>query len=626
MTPPSFPLARRRRASFLSAIIPFTLAFAMLPSARAQIPATPLAPFVTTATRTPAEPQTIGSVVDVISANDLAREQITSLAQALGGVAGAPHFSSGATGAVNSLFLRGSNSNQTLFLIDGLRSNDPNTDYNVLLGGACVGACDSLEVAHGPQSTLYGGEAVGGVISLRAQRGAGEPTATLSAEAGSFGTVQGALAAQGERGANAWSVSLEGGRTENERPNNYFNSTNTALRFDHKVNERASVGGTLRWFYGDYGDPGDRYTNDPDNYETESNLLATAFADVKFADAWTAHATLGGQDRRFVAYTPRVGRVTGITVVRNRRAVLDTQTTYTGIERQRLTAGFTAEANTTRNTGFGNIDKRQGLFAVFAEDEFSPVDDVYLTGGLRDDDFDTFGRATTGRATAAWLVAQRSVKLHASNGTAFRSPSFLDLYGQSAFYHGNPNLHPEKARGWDAGADYYFAQKRGVLSATWFSTDFTDLIASTPDFSSEINIQKARTRGAELSAQGNLPNAFTLRASFTYLEAQNLTTNTRLLRRPRQAGSLNAWHDFGGGISAGAGVTFAAHRRDVNAKTFANIDAEDYTVTRLYAAWQATPQLTLKVRFENLLDEKYEEVNGYPALGFGAFGGVEWKF
>jgi vitamin B12 transporter len=601
-------------------------AIVALSRARAQTPPAQLAPFVTTATRTPAEPQTLGSAVDVISAADLARRQINSLAGALGGVAGAPLFASGASGAGASLFLRGANSNQTLFLVDGVRLNDPNTDYQVFLGGACVSACDSLEVAHGPQSTLYGGEAVGGVVSLRAQRGAGAPAASVSAEAGSFGTVQGALAAQGERGATAWNFSAQGGHTDNQRANNYFDSANTTLRLDHQLSERTSVGGTLRWFHGTYGDPGDRYTNDPDNQDREDNVLATAFADLKLADAWSARAVLGGQDRRFVSENPRAGRATQITVVKNRRAVLDAQTTYTGLERNRVTAGMTAEANHTRNTGFGDINKKQGLLAVFAQDEFSPVENIFLTGGLRSDDFDTFGRATTGRATAAWLVAQRAVKLRASYGTAFRSPSFLDLYGKSAFYTGNPNLRPERARGWDAGADFYFAQKRGTLSATWFDTEFTDLIAGTPDFRSEINIQRARTRGAELSAQTSLPAAVTLRASYAYLEADNLTSHTRLLRRPRHSFSADAWHDFGGGVSAGAGVAFAAHRRDVDAKTFAQIDAEDYTVARVYAAWQATPRLALKARLENLLNEKYEEVNGYPALGFGAFAGAEWKF
>lgn len=592
----------------------------------AQITApTQLNPVVTTATRTPADVQTIGSAFETFSAEELARRQVTTLASALGGATGAPLFASGAPGATTSLFLRGANSNQTLFLVDGLRLNDPNTDYAVFLGGACVGACDSLELSHGPQSTLYGGEAAGGVISLRAQRGAGAPSGRVTFEAGSFGTVQGSVAAQGERGANAWSFSAQGGHTDNERANNSFDSANTVLRLDRALSERVSVGATARWFHGVYGSPGDRFTNDPDNVEREDNVLATAFADLKLSPVWTARTVLGGQDRRFVAESPRAGRATAFTVVKNRRGVLDAQTSYTGVERHRATAGFTAEANHTRNTGFGAINRKQGLLAAFVQDEWSPAEHVFLTGGLRSDDFDTFGRATTGRATAAWLALPKTLKLRASHGTAFRSPSFLDLYGQSAFYAGNPNLRAERARGTDAGVDFYFASRRGTLSATWFETRFTDLIASTPNFRSVENIQRARTRGAEVALRYEHAGAG-LRAAFTYLEADNLTTGVRLLRRPRQSGSVDAWAEPARGVTLGGGVRFAANRRDIDARTFRPIDAEDYTVVRLHAAWQATPRLAVKVRLENLLDEQHEEVNGYPALGFGAFGGVEWKF
>jgi vitamin B12 transporter len=602
------------------------LAFAS--SVLAQTLPTPLAPYITTATRTPAAEQTIGSAVDVISASDLARRQVSSLSDVLGGVPGAPNFANGGTGSATSLFLRGSNSNQTLFLVDGLRINDPNTDYQIFLGGSCVSACDSLEVAHGPQSTLYGGEAVGGVISLRAERGSENGGARVSAEAGSFGTVQGMLASQGRRGSTSYNFSVQGGHTENARANNDFDSANTVLRLDRTLNERVAVGGTLRWFHGVYGDPGDRFTNDPDNQDREENLLATAFADLKFGNAWTSHVVLGGQDRRFVSENPRAGSATQVTVVKNRRAVLDAQTSFTGVERHRLTAGLTAEANHTRNTGFGDINEKQGLLAVFAQDEYSPTDELSLTAGLRDDDFDTFGRATTGRVTAAWLVARRSLKLRASYGTAFRSPSFLDLYGRSAFYAGNPNLRPEKARGWDAGVDYYLPSSRGRISATWFETKFTDLI--TFDFSSfpgtVINIERARTRGLELSAQTKLPAAIETRLSYTYLEADNLSQQVRLLRRPRHSFAVDAWRPFNRAVSAGFGLAFVAQREDVNARTFAHVDGEDYTVARVYGSWQLNERFALKARLENLLNEHYEEVNGYPALGFGAFVGAEWKW
>ncbi len=592
----------------------------------AQTPPAQLAPFFTTATRTPAEPETLGTAFDSLSAAELARRQVNSLAGALGSAAGAPLFASGASGGASSLFLRGSNSNQTLFLVDGIRLNDPNTDYAVFLGGACVSACDSLEISHGPQSTLYGGEAMGGVVSLRAQRGAGAAGGRVAMEAGSLGTRQALLTAQGERGSEAWNVSLQGGHTDNDRPNNAFDSFNSVVRLDHRVNDRLSVGGTVRWFHGVYGSPGDRYTNDPDNEEREDNVLATAFLDLKLAPAWTARAVLGGQDRRFVAESPRAGRVTSYTVVKNRRGLLDTQTSFSGWERQRVTAGLTAEANHTRNTGFGNIDRKQTLAAVFVQDEYSPRDDLYLTAGLRNDDFDTFGRATTGRATAAWLVAQRALKLRASYGTAFRSPSFLDLYGQSAFYVGNPGLHAERARGWDAGIDWYPAGRRGTVSLTWFEMNYTDLIASTPNFRSVENIQRARTRGAELSVRWSLAAAAELRAAYTYLEADNLTSARRLLRRPRHRGNADLWHDFGRGFSGGAGVAFTAQREDVDARTFRTIDGEDFTVARVYGEYAVSPRLALKVRFENLLGEKYEEVNGYPLPGRGAFAGLEWKF
>jgi len=603
----------------------FLAAFAAVSLAPAQTPPQ-LPPFVTTATRTPAERQTLGSAVDVISGEDLARRQIRTLAEALGGVAGAPHFASGASGAITSLFLRGANSNQTLFLVDGLRMNDPNTDYQVFLGGACISACDSLEVAHGPQSTLYGGEAVGGVIALRAERGAGASSARAAFEGGSFGTWQGRFAAQGERGRDAWNLAVQGGRTDNARPNNAFDSANTTLRLDRRLNERVAVGTTLRWFHGVYGSPGTRFTNDPDNQEREDNVLATAFADLTLGAAWTARAVLGGQDRRFVAESPSVGRATQTTEVRNRRAVLDSQTSYAGFARHRVTAGLTVEANHTRNTGFGNINERQGLWAVFAQDEWSPRDDLHFTAGLRNDDFDTFGRATTGRVAVAWLVPPSRLKLRASLGTAFRSPSFLDLFGVSAFYTGNPSLRPERARGWDAGVDYELADGRGTLSATWFDTGFSNLIASTADFRSVENIQKARTRGLELSGRWMLPGAVEARVSTTYLEAENLTLGTRLLRRPRLSGSVDVLREFGPGVTVGAGVTFAARRRDVHAATFRPIDAEDYTVVRVHGRWQVRERLALTARIENLLDERYEEVHGYPALGAAAFGGVEWTF
>ncbi|HEX2862558.1 MAG TPA: TonB-dependent receptor, partial [Lacunisphaera sp.] len=319
---------------------------------------------------------------------------------------------------------------------------------------------------------------------------------------------------------------------------------------------------------------------------------------------------------------------TSETIVKNRRAVVDWQTTWTANERHRVTGGVTAEANHTRNTGFGDINRRQQLLALFVQDEWTPAERVYLTAGLRSDDHDTYGRATTGRATAAWLSPGAQWKLRASYGTAFRSPSFLDLYGQSSFYVGNPNLKAEKAKGWDAGVDYFLADKKGVLSATWFDSRITNLIAFDFEaFPSTVrNVGRARTRGLEVAGKFTLPGAVDVRLAYAHLEADDLTAGVRLLRRPRNSGSLDVWHEFAGGFSAGTGLVLVHDRMDVHAATFSAIRGEDYTVVRVYGAWQATPRVALKARVENLLDEEYDQVHGYPQLGLGGYAGVELKF
>jgi len=583
-----------------------------------------LDPFVITATRTPVRPGESGSVVDHLSADELARRQVSGFAGAFG-LLGLPVSASGQPGASTAIFLRGANSNQTLFLVDGLRFNDPNTDYAVFLGGACVSACDSLEVAHGPQSTLYGGEAVGGVVSLRSQRGEGPVRQRVAVEAGSFGTWQTAWAAQGAPGPWAFNVALQAGRTDNDRVNNAFRSGNLTARLDRVVSPRMAVGATLRGFEGRYGSPGTRFTNDPDNAERESNWLATAFTHLRWGDAGTSHLVLGGQSRRFESENPSLGRPTQLTVVTNRRAVLDWQNTYAGLADHRVTFGTTAEANHTVNTGFGAIDRSQSLLAFFVQDEFQPHASVHLTAGARLDDFDTFGRHATGRATAAWAAVPNLLKLRASWGTAFRSPSFLDLYGVSAFYVGNRALRPERARGGDVGADLSLAGSAVTLGVTLFDNRFVDLIVS--DFSrtpsSVANVGRAVTRGIELTGRWRGPAGLDSRLAYTYLEAGSRSTGQRLLRRPRHSATADLLRDFGARLSLGAGLRLVADRRDVHARTFATVDGEDFSVVRLHAQWRIAPGWRMRGRIENALDERYEEIHGFPQLPWGAFLGVE---
>ncbi|GAB5561916.1 MAG: TonB-dependent vitamin B12 receptor [Synoicihabitans sp.] len=602
------------------------IGLAISASLPAQTAVTQLETVVTTATRTPVSAAQLGSAVDQISAAELQRRQIGTLARALDTITGAPNFASGASGAVTSVFMRGANSNQTLFLVDGIRLNDPNTDYFNFFGGACVSACDSLEVSHGPQSTLYGGEAMGGVVALSVQPGSGESSGRVFLEFGSFGTVQGTIDAQGQRDDTAYAVSLSGGHTDNDRTHNEFDSINFVGRLDQRVNDTLKIGATLRGFRGEYESPGDRYTNDPDNLEEESNWLATAFAEFTPSDELVGRITIGGQLREFTSTNPGAFD-TQVTNIDNDRAVLDAQLTFAGWDRHRVTAGVTAEANSTTNDGFGDIDEDQSLFAIFVQDEITLSENLWVTAGLRSDDHDTFGRSTTGRGTLAWQVVPDQVKLRGSYGTAFRSPSFLDLYGTSAFYQGNPDLKAEEGDGWDIGVDTYFADGRGTASLTYFDMSYDNLIIFDFGVSpgTTANVEKAHTYGVESSASWVIGTGTEVRANYTYLEAENKTQGIRLLRRPRHSGSLDVWHDFGE-FDFGIGLGFVADRKDVHAQTFGTIDAEDYLVARFYGSWQISSDLKVRARIENAFDDSYEPVHGFPQPGIGAFVGIEWRY
>jgi len=588
-----------------------------------------LSPYVTVATRAPHSQRTLGTVVDVITPAEAQRRQLSTFGDVLGDVVGAPTVATGAAGGIQSIFLRGTNSNQTLFLVDGIRMSDPNTDYNAFLGGAALGGGDTIEIARGPQSTLYGADAIGGVVSLRAERGtAAQSVSRVGLEAGTFKSVGGYYHSQGETGGIAYNVSLRGSHTDNERDNNDFNSINTSARIDIEVDPSINVGATVRWFQGDYESPGSRFAPTLDEENQEQNFLGTLFSEFRNGERLSSRVTLGGQSRRFVA--EKAGATNY--VVKNRRLVLDWQTIYLACEEKlKITAGVTGEHAHTKSSGYGNINKHQDLLAFYINQEFNPVENFFLTGGLRHDDYDTFGEKTTGRVSSAVLFAQKTLKLRASYGTGFRAPSFLDLYGYAGGlfpYQGNPNLKPESARGWDAGVDYYLPGDRGVIGVTYFENRITDLIAF--DFSSSpsttYNVDRARTRGVEVKGDIAITEGTRGQLGYTYLEADNRTNNTRLLRRPRHAVTADLGHDFGNGLNVGVGARWVAARQDTDAQTFATINAEDFSTIRVYVSYAVSEQLTLRLRVENALDERYEAVHGYPSLGTGTFFGIDWKF
>jgi len=583
-----------------------------------------LEPVVTTATRVPESSAIIGTAIDSLSGADSAREQLTTLAEALWQSPGAPNFATGRTGASDSLFLRGANSDQVLFLVDGVRFSDANTNYGPFLGSWQTGITDHLEIARGPQSTLYGSDAVGGVVSLTTPAGTGKTSQSLEIEGGSFGTVDGQANVQGVVQKWAYNASLSGGETDNNRANNEFKSANAVIRIDRFLTNNLAVGATLRGLDAKYGDPGDIYTNDPYDHEKEQDLLGTLFATDKFGDNFSGKLTVGGHYRRFVSYEPGFAEQ-----ARDLRGVIDGQITGRLTQHNSITAGFDLETGQASDNGFGVIDHHDDLIGLFAEDEFSPFTNIYVTAGLRHDDYSTYGSANTGRATLAWLGPSHIIKLRGSYGTGFNSPSFLDLYARDPSFVGNPSLQPEHSSGWDAGFDFYLPEDpTQVLSVTWFHTDYRNLIEDNFDVypATTYNVGAARTEGLEVGWKTHLAGAIQTKIAYTYLRARDTTDDTPLLRRPRSSGSADLFLDLKNGWTVGAGGQYVSSRSDIDAMTYDTVQDPGYTTVRAYVRWQYNARLSLHARVENGLNRVYYPVNGYPALPRGFYGGADWKF
>ncbi len=579
--------------------------------------AIPLERYVVAATRSAQSLDTLPSSLTALDLPQLELSQINQLADALAATPGVILVNSGATGGQSSLFTRGSSSHQTLFIVDGLRMNDRSASYANFLGGADLAGVGRLEILRGAQSTLYGSSAMGGVIVLDTTRGCGKPQGKIGLTAGSLDTFGTGFALSGGKNTFGYSASFASYQTDNDRAFNAYDQFTSSARLEWQAAPAVLLGVTFRGQQGDYEEPGSLLFPSQGNVDSK-NALATVFAEWKPNYALRSRLTLGRHARDYRFATPFFA-----SVLANRRDVLDWQTTWDPPEKIELVAGLNVEKSEyTINTASTDDDQR----GAFASAYYRPLAPLTVFAGLRYDDYDSAGSATTWRGGASWLFPATATKLRATYGTGFSAPGSDDRFGVAAFGQlANPAIRPEKSSGWDAGVDQSFFEKRLTLSATYFHNRFRDLfeyeILNFTTFEGRIvNRARASTRGVELAAELRLNATLNTSLSYTYLDARNDLTGARLTRRPRH--TINADVSW----SATRAWTLGAGLRLVSGRIEGTSALEAYNTVRVYTSYAVNPRLTLKLRAENVFDKTYEEVRGYPALPARVIGNVEWSF
>ncbi len=583
---------------------------------------------IVSAARTPQDPSVIPSSVSLLPLAELEAAQIPNLSVALNLTPGVNVGTYGAIGGQSTLSLRGASSAQSLIVVDGVRMNSRQSDgyMRSILGNQGLAGFDRIEVLRGPQGTLYGSSAMGGVLLMETTHGCGPLSGRVGAEVGALSTWNLASSLQGGTQNLGYSASLGWDRTANATPHNENRSLNFSTRLERTFGEGLLLGTTFRGQENRFNSPGSRLSPDLGNVDS-SNFLGTVYAGYT-ADAFRSRLTLGWHQ---VSYDYGANDwFSGLyTVYRylNTRNVLDWQNAWTPVKSLVLVGGANAEWAHFNNSSLNGALSSDSE-GVYLNANYTPTRDLALQAGGRYDHFQSIGEKTTGRAGASYMIRATGTKLRATLGTAFSVPGMTERFGDKTWYVENASLRPESSTGWDLGLDQQLFGGRLVLETGFFRNDFRDMIVANAVAGYKYqyqNVARAHTQGVESALLARLSDSLRLRTSYTYTDVVDETARTRVVYKPRHTASADLQWQATRELVLGSGLHLVSDR--LAKKDWVHLThLEDFTTVRLYASYQAHRNLLLKARVENALNERYDDTYGYAGLPVAVYGGVEYRF
>ena len=529
----------------------------------------------------------------------------------------------GGPGGTATLFMRGGSSSQVLVLVDGIKYNGPSTGL-ADLSGLLSSDVERIEIIKGAQSTLYGSEAMAGVVNIITRKGAGKLKADLSVEGGSFATVKTSGSVSG--GTDRTNYRFSATRLDTDGipsakngsvPNGYTN-TAVSARLGANPSDASSVELNLR--YGTDKTHLDNYTFgvgpvDTVNYlQKRETYLVAATGKIFPREKYEQSLTLSYLSDDLNSTDP----VTAYNNyrIKSRTELLDWQHTL-DLHPVTVTGGFAYRYEAAENVGVfdRSIDDKAGYLNA----KLALLDDaLILDAGGRYDAHATFGDAFTYRTGALYYSKPLEMRFKANLGSGFRAPSLNELYYPN---YGNLNLKPEKSTGYDLGMEKDLLDKKLVLGATWFRQRYRNLIQTDPATFTAVNIGNARTQGVELKATALPAENLKLNAGYSYLDAVDRDTGAFLTLRPRNKVVTSVEYTLAG-LTVTGEYLFVAKRFD----STMNRDLSPYSLVNLRGSYLLCENSSLFVRIDNLFDRAYEEVAGYGTPGLSAFGGVKVSF
>jgi len=621
------------------------------------------ADIVLTPSRSPQAIQRAGSAITVIRGEDIEKAPVRSTADIFRAVPGVFVTEDGGPGQAARLRIRGGEARHTLVLVDGMRANDPSNgaaefDLNTLVAGDI----ERIEVLRGPQSALYGSDALGGVVNIITRKGRGGPKFSAGIESGSYGTTSGraavsggtadfdyALSLAGSRGAGFSAYGYRIGRITSAlaRPleNDAFQRLGGAMKFAWRPAEGIEIETGLTSSFNRaqydaaYYHP--LFSTEPDTENRATSRLTTAYTrlsatafDGTLKNALTLYAN--HSSRNYDSYTYfnfgfGIGRGRNIYDYTGQRFGAEYQGDLSLGAFGKLTFGGGLHEDRletrSRNILLTTIDRetaRQQTRSLFALYQLPVGERFDLSLGGRYDDVGDGERFLTWRATGAYRIAETGTKLRASAGTGGKAPSLFQRYSP---LYGTRTLESEKAIGVDAGIDQTLLGGRLALSATGFATRLTNLIdfsfggcPPAQPFGCYLNVGRANMSGVELSANAVLiEGMLTARASYTHLSAVDERTDKRLARRPEHSGVVSLNFKPFEGFTIEPSVRLVGERFSSTGETQRLAPYARFDVS---ADYRLNKEVALFVRGENLTNARYQEVYDYGTAGRSVYLGL----
>jgi vitamin B12 transporter len=519
---------------------------------------------------------------------------------------------SGPIGTTSTLFLRGANSDSTLVMIDGVQVNS-NTLGSFNFSDLNVDNVQQIEILRGPQSTLWGSDAVGGVINIITKKGRGKPSTYASFEGGSFSTFKETIGASGQEGRMDYSVTasrtdsagfsaknLSAGATEND---GYENTTLSARA-------GANLEGDLRVdFITRYSSSNVDIDSTNDDITRQSgtktfnislpiNKQITDRWDITFRPSYFYEVARDAQATKEDAIYSR-----NITLeLQNNIEINENVSTVFGMEYQRL-----AGHNVLQNFKHDNHN-----YGFFMQARMNLLEAWSFTGGFRKDLLSEFEDPLTYRFEGAYRIASTSTKIHTAYSTGFKAPTFNQQFFPN---FGRAGLKPEESKGWEAGVQQGFLDDRVKIGFTYFETRFTNLLVTPPPTFALAQVGSAKTNGTETEIRAQLPYHSQISINHSWLEARD-GNGTKLPNRSKHRFSTQLSKDFGKDFNLLVGLRLRSRAGAV----------EPFKTVRLAARYQVTSRLKLTARIENLFDEDYEEVDTFGTAGASGYAGFVYDF